>query len=678
MLRRLQPNTDDPSRYAALGALLLIAFACGGSGGDSVGTGRPRTSPVLRTFASEQELLATLRDNVRERTEAFLERALQPPSSHTMPIAAGAGQGTPTFSRTNTQEPDVDEPDIVKTDGQRIHLLNGDRLEILEVPAVGQLTHRGTLALEGEPIELLLRGDQAVVFTILSLTALPPGHALLPLAPKVPVGPAPALRSPLWTKVTVVDTSDPTAPAVDHEIFVEASYKTARQIGDAVRMITHAELHISGLAYFPFLPANYPALTPAEQERARIAGAAAASRANEQRLAATTLADFVPLIYHRTPGTALTAWDLNRNGARDFSVAADAFATGVTSVLTLGLTPARPILDTDHVIANEPRVYASPTTLLLAEPAEGQWWHSVLPRPIQPASNIHRFDISDPHATHYTGSGRVDGTIPSSFALSEHQGRIRAAATTQQPVLESHVYVLEGGREMSVVGHVGGLGIDETLWSCRFGDDECYVVTFETIDPLFVIDLSDPRRPRLRGELEVEGVSTYIHQRNSAGQLLTIGLNTNSEPTISLFDVRNPESPTLAARRDLPVPSQTGGWRRIWSQALFDPRAFNYWERLGLLAVPVDSGRWRPLTNTYENFSQLQLLAVGTNGTLQPYGAIDHAEFFNSAPGRVWNDTAIRRAIFFDDHVYAISNRAITAHDTATLQRTAVVKLPGE
>ena len=92
--------------------------------------------------------------------------------------------------------------------------------------------------------------------------------------------------------------------------------------------------------------------------------------------------------------------------------------------------------------------------------------------------------------------------------------------------------------------HSRGIADGERIWSARFIGDRAYLVTFETIDPLWVLDLSDPTSPIILGELEVPGVSTYIHPVDD-NTLLTIGIGPGDDglgldwsmTQISLFDV---------------------------------------------------------------------------------------------------------------------------------------------
>ena len=82
----------------------------------------------------------------------------------------------------------------------------------------------------------------------------------------------------------------------------------------------------------------------------------------------------------------------------------------------------------------------------------------------------------------------------------------------------------------------------------------------ENVDPLWVIDLSDPTNPVILGELEVPGVSTYIHPVNE-NTLLTIGIGPGedglgldwSTTQISLFDISDPTNPTLADSLPFPL-----------------------------------------------------------------------------------------------------------------------------
>ncbi len=121
----------------------------------------------------------------------------------------------------------------------------------------------------------------------------------------------------------------------------------------------------------------------------------------------------------------------------------------------------------------------------------------------------------------YAGGGEVKGTIINQFSMDEYQGNLRIATGTWQN--ENALYVLN--ESLNVIGSVTGFAKGESIYSVRFLGDKGYIVTFERIDPLFVFDLLDPENPKLTGELEVPGFSSYLHPV-SPGLILGIGADT--------------------------------------------------------------------------------------------------------------------------------------------------------
>jgi hypothetical protein len=234
------------------------------------------------------------------------------------------------------------------------------------------------------------------------------------------------------------------------------------------------------------------------------------------------------------------------------------------------------------------------------------------------------------------------------------------------------------------------------------------LVTFERTDPLWTLDLANPRSPRVLGALQVPGVSTYIHPVGE-NHLLTIGFGGDEEgldwtTRVSLFDVSDFSHPREVAV--LPFASPAGnGWSYAWSEANYEHKAFQFWQPLAMLAIPLTtyrgtysfvdespadegddaSGSWGYYH--YEYKSVLELVTVNTQtGTLVSRGTVSHSEFYNANPTEYWNNIDIRRSIFMNDreggtghYVYAISDRGITANriDEA-LTRTAWVALAGQ
>jgi uncharacterized secreted protein with C-terminal beta-propeller domain len=122
----------------------------------------------------------------------------------------------------------------------------------------------------------------------------------------------------------------------------------------------------------------------------------------------------------------------------------------------------------------------------------------------------------------YAGSGDVPGYLLNQFSMDEYEGNLRVATTVWETSSNS-LYILDSS--MNITGSIENLAKGETIYSVRFMGSKGYVVTYRTMDPLFVFDLSDPTKPILTGELEVPGFSNYL-QPVGENLLLGIGADT--------------------------------------------------------------------------------------------------------------------------------------------------------
>jgi len=148
-------------------------------------------------------------------------------------------------------------------------------------------------------------------------------------------------------------------------------------------------------------------------------------------------------------------------------------------------------------------------------------------------------------------SGSVPGEPLNQFSLDEYQDHLRIAITVGDGFFSSFiggigresandVYVLD--KDLKITGSIKDLGLTEKVYSARFIGDKGYVVTFRQIDPFYVLDLSDPQNPELKGELKIPGYSSYLHPI-TGDKILGIGKE-GSKVKLSLFDVQDPEHPT--------------------------------------------------------------------------------------------------------------------------------------
>lgn len=692
-------------------------------------TARTVASPQLFAYDDCEELEQSLKQSIEEEYRIQLLQAVSDPYFYGFgwaedaemmaddgAVAEGGNSaqtrtGTPTrvegedFSGTNNQEAGVDEADFVKTDGYHIYYLQENYLHILGVPEFGEIAAVSNVSLTGTPVAMMLDGDQLVVISRMSPWGIQPNHPVVEAMGWD--GDYNTWRTSSLTKFTVFDITNRSQPDIERELFIEGSYITAREVNATVRTVTHASMDLRGLQSWLEFPTGYWNLEQDDPLQLEIREKLAYETMvrNSQVLDDLTLADLIPQVYEYSDGE-VNVHLMTDNACREFVAPEDGMNRGISSIFSLDLSSADFDYEVDHIVGPYPQVYASADVLVLAETAFNSWWFWGNDD-LEEMTNLHTFDISAPDATLYTGSGRVAGTVLNQFSLSEHEGVLRVATTTGQwnrwwmedpePMSSQLVTLVRSmdadTQEQRLVeaGKVDGIAPGERIWSARFDGDRAYIVTFEQIDPLWVIDVSDETNPTILGELKVPGVSTYIHPL-SRDHLLTIGLAPANEDgtgldwsgtQISLFDIADPTDPQQAdALRLSPVPTdQADMWMWSWSEASYESKAFQYWAPKSMLAVPLSTYRFVE-TNTYswdyEHVSKLMLVEVNeTNGSLSIYGEVNHSSLFQSQSERSWwDDRDIRRSIFMGDFVYAISSAGITATNLTTLEESDRVIFP--
>jgi uncharacterized secreted protein with C-terminal beta-propeller domain len=392
----------------------------------------------------------------------------------------------------------------------------------------------------------------------------------------------------------------------------------------------------------------------------------------------------------------------------DFVAPDDSMNRGFNSIFTFDLNDENFDFQADHIVGNYPMVYASEDVLVLTENAWDWWWFWGNDN-MDEATNIHTFDISNPGDTAYTGSGRVNGTILNQFSVSEHLGVLRVAATSGQwarwwmdnpEPMSSSVITLVRGVDVDTdqhvlveVGRVDNIAPEERIWSARFDGDRCYLVTFRQIDPLWVIDMSDETNPTILGELEIPGVSTYIHPL-SRDHLLTIGMGPGPEglgldwsnTRLSLFNISDPTAPAVDDVLSLtPVadPAERG-WTWSNSEASYEHKAFQYWAPKSMLAVPLSTYKYDSwydgngrYSYTYQYVSKLVIVNVSEEtGTMTAHGEVNHSMFYNGDDQTsYYGNYNIRRSMFMGDFIYAVSAQGVTATNLTTMELSSSIEL---
>ena len=274
----------------------------------------------------------------------------------------------------------------------------------------------------------------------------------------------------------------------------------------------------------------------------------------------------------------------------------------------------------------------------------------------------------------YSGTGEVSGYVLNQFSMDERNGYFRIATTNGNifGAIESSsnsLYVLD--EDLEIVGSVEDIAPGERIYSARFAGDKAYMVTFRQVDPLYVIDLSNPKNPKILGYLKVTGFSNYL-QPIGDDLLLGIGREANLEGRsqglkISLFDVSDFANPV-----ELDKYVVESDWS--YSEAEYEHKAVFFDDSRDLLVIPVTYSQ--QLGQAWEYWQGAFVFSV-TDKDVSLKGKIAHDvkdekidEYYGQSQGYV------QRSLLMDDSLYTISNLMIKANNVGDLKEISFVKLP--
>ena len=295
---------------------------------------------------------------------------------------------------------------------------------------------------------------------------------------------------------------------------------------------------------------------------------------------------------------------------------------------------------------------------------------------------IYRFAI-DKNKMILTAKGEVKGTLNNQFSMDEYEGNLRVATTSTVVIkpntteeigdgimrttigeftTTNNLYVLN--ENLEEIGKIENLANDERIYSVRFIGNIGYIVTFKQIDPLFVIDLSEPTNPTVKGELKIPGYSSYLHPYDES-HIIGIGYNTkdnghggvtNASMKMSMFDVSNLENPKEIFNTDI-------GGEYATSEIIYNHKALFYKKSENLIGFPV----------TYRDYDYRD----DKNGFVVFEIDLDQNEF--KKHGEVLNEIDyrrnVRRVIYIEDIIYALSDIGITSYDLNTFEKLDEVLL---
>lgn len=625
----------------ALGAIAVAAiFAVVLLGGEVEpelnGTGLVKAQSLdeVREFllASEQEISQYYRTTniMADGMEETVSVALPTGVTTAVPTAAvfagmsdSAGKGevdlstmesSSDYSTTNIQVAGVDEADFVKNDGKYIYIVSDEKLVIVDAYPPEQAAVVSETELDGTPEELFLSGDRLVLFMEAYEEVF-----VTPASSTVPV--------PYWQQTThalVYSVKDHANPVLIRDVEVSGSYYNSRRIGDYVYLLTQDTVRWIG----------DDLVVPSVSDSGVSAGTPDLYYAS---------IPYSSYLYH-----TLSAFDITEGQGGEID--AETFLLGYGSTVYVSTSNFYIAYQVPYTYYYQQRA--------IAETGEGYVDSSV----------IHRFAIKD-GSVDYQATGSVPGTFLNQFSLDEYDGNLRVATTAQDYsstkgyTRYNNVYVLD--MNLGTIGSLENLAEDEQIYAARFIGSRLYLVTFQRIDPLFVIDLSDPQNPSVLGELKIPGYSDYLHpydenhligigketEENQWGGVSTTGLK------LALFDVSDVANPAL-------LDTVRIGDAGTDSEALYDHRAFLFDREKNLLVIPVRVYGTYPVIGedgskyaTYP-WQGAFVFGVSLDDGFSLRGTVTHSSD-DSAYSYWYSPDVVRRSLYIGDALYTVSESKI-------------------
>jgi uncharacterized secreted protein with C-terminal beta-propeller domain len=512
------------------------------------------------------------------------------------------------YSTTNVQVQDVDEADIVKTDGTYIYLVSGREFHIVLAYPAEAAKVVSTTAFGGSPLSLYLYGDRIALICRDDRTPdywrCEPGRCW------------DSQETGEKTVVYIFSVKDPSSPELEREVVIDGEYTDSRMIGEWLYFLTSTPVNVYSDDF------SFPEIRDGKEDA--FTPAAYSLEGRDKAFAFTTIGS-VPL-------------------GSDAPVRAKTFLVGTAGTVYVSPT---------HLYFGV-HSYGEPSPLKHID-AQGREVGGSTDR-----TDIYSFSLSD-GAIRFEAHGTVDGTLLNQYAMDEHKGNLRLATTVTEhgswsSSTSSAVTVLD--KQLREIGRVDGIAPGERIYATRFMGENLYMVTFRETDPFFVIDLSDPAEPTLTGTLKLPGFSNYLHPYDNS-HIIGVGkASTSGAVKLSLFDVSDISNPDLVDSVEL-------GGSGSSSEALNDPKAFLFDKEKDILVLPLyltgprETTDGRGYISTWGVWGGAYVFSVDPSHGFSLKGKVMHYD------QRSQNQAPVKRALFIENTLYTISGHVICMSDLA-------------
>lgn len=561
--------------------------------------------PVFRdedilTYRTHAELLSRIKKTNKDRNDQFIDyeetKTNDAISEDQSFSATPAPSGT--YSETNVQVAGVDEADLIKNDGEHLYYLTYSTLyvfdirdpenidKVCELDLAGENYDRYAMEFfydsEMETLSVIGSGYQYDIYYSEAAIDSDVGDSKIAADCYFPSG---------YTTLDTYDVGDPSTPRLIRSFSQEGSYLSSRRIGDTIYLVT------SNYAYY-YDYENY---------------------------------DVLPSVRNGEEDWALVP-------AKDIYIVGQNYVDTFTIVSAIDSRNPYQEVTTQAIAGTGNTVYASTNNLYVT----GTVWESYTDDFSFDSETVYTtkvlsFSIEGGNLT-AKSAGTVPGTVLNQYSIDEYEGYLRVATTSMDENWETsnNIYVLD--ESLDVYSYIANLAPGESIYSVRFNGDRIYLVTFVQVDPLFVIDASNPMALEVLGELKIPGYSNYLHM---IGEDMVLGIGnatktgedfvTTAGLKISLFDVEDPENPTEKS-------SLVYGVSYGYSEVQYNPKALLVNAAEGIYGMPVNFDKAAGDYGT-DYVSGYLLVKIDSSGNLRHEYLFENISDYGSCRGAFVGDT---------------------------------------
>lgn len=499
-----------------------------------------------------------------------------------MDLSEGSKEGGKDYSTTNLQMEGVDESDIAKIDGSYIYTVEDKYIVITDIrdgklEEVTRFLPKDCGAAD-RVMEIYVDGDQLILVVQGYETSLD-GNSKAGSDKETSdketkdeensdetysdEETAASEDSAFWyemngksiTQIQVYSIVDRKNPEFEGRLIQDGYYNTSRKIGDVVYLFTQYNMTSDVTSY---VEKKHGVEDLKEGNGVSSLAEAVIPKVNGEKVAASEI--YLPE------------------------------SSGESGILVSSLDVNKPdkVLDSKLVISGYAQTYISKDALYLYE----EDYDGAM------ITNIAKFALDEGRISGVAAAA-VSGYVRDTFAINASDGYLRVLTTDYSTEDEVNaLYILD--ENMKLTGQLTGIAPGEEIYAARFMGNTGYFVTYRNTDPLFTVDLSDPAKPEIIGELKVTGFSEYLHFWDDT-HLLGIGYESDENTgnieniKLSMFNIENPGEVTEEAKLVLKDVD--------YSEALYDYKSVIISKDKNLIGLVCEDYSGSRTKQTYQIYS---------------------------------------------------------------------------